>query len=134
MGYLGIVLILAGAALTVVGILSGEMQLGLVLFFIPFIHGSSLFSLIAIGCIILGIFLTFLGWSGPLEAENVARPGLPGETERTTQESRGNSRFGGVVLIGPIPIIIGSDRRMALWAAMLAAVLLTVLALLIFLR
>lgn len=125
---------MAGATLTVVGILSGEMQLGLVLFFIPFIHGSSLFSLISIGCIILGIFLTFMDWSGPLRTQSDPEPGLPTETERIPQESGGNNRFGGVVLIEPIPMIIGSDRRMALWAAMLAAMLLTVLALLLFLR
>jgi len=127
-------LILVSATLTVVGILSGEMQLGLVLFFIPFIYGSSLFSFIAIGCIILGIIFTFLGWSGPLEAENVHRPRLPREVDYSTQKNKGIGRFGGVVLIGPIPMTIGSDRRMALWATMLAAVLLTVLALLIFLR
>ncbi|MFN7105988.1 MAG: TIGR00304 family membrane protein [Pyrobaculum sp.] len=44
----------------------------------------------------------------------------------------GKAEAGGVVIIGPIPIVFGTSQRAAL-AVMVAAVLLTALALLLFL-
>ncbi len=41
------------------------------------------------------------------------------------------SSFGGVIMIGPIPIVLGTDRRMAMMAMALALVVLAILVLLL---
>jgi uncharacterized protein (TIGR00304 family) len=47
------------------------------------------------------------------------------------QRSQARPKIGGVVLIGPVPIIFGSDKRMALIAAAIAIMMLAILLLLL---
>ena len=105
-------------------ILSGQMDFALAFFLIPVIYGSSLIGGVAIGMIILGIFIwmtdTFLHTSRTVEDPPGYRPGQVAN-ELTKRE------FGGVVLIGPIPIVFGSSTRAALYAAIAAVVVLIIL-------
>ncbi|HUH99874.1 MAG TPA: DUF131 domain-containing protein [Nitrososphaerales archaeon] len=69
--------------------------------------------LVGVAIIIVGFFLVFLA---------VARPsGASEEGERRTE-----TRGGGVILIGPIPIVFGSDARWASIAIVLTIVLVVI--------
>ncbi|MDD1743893.1 MAG: DUF131 domain-containing protein [Methanomassiliicoccales archaeon] len=120
-------LILAGAALTVYGIATGEMQVALIVF-VPVIVASSALGILAIGSIIGGVFVgivdLFLG-AGTMPQDSPLDEGKNPPGAKT--------EFGGVVLIGPIPIILGSNKRMAVYAMLvaLAVLALIVLALLL---
>jgi len=49
------------------------------------------------------------------------------------EEGRGNAKYGGVVVIGPIPIVFGNDSSVVKWAIILTIVVVLVFALLILL-
>ena len=117
---LAAILILAGAALTIFGIATGEMQLALIIF-VPIIIGSSVLGILAIGAIIAGVFagIADLFLSG---AADEPRDAIP--IDGNSPQARPKGEFGGVVLIGPIPIIFGSSKKAATYAMLLALVVL----------
>lgn len=79
------------------------------------IKGESLI-FIGIAAVVLGILLIFIGTTFLSSGKN------EGDTE---------VRTGGVVLIGPIPIIFGNDKGMVLGAT-LAAIIIMVISYLLF--
>lgn len=120
---LAIAMILAGAAILSYAIITGEMRLALALFFIPVIYGSSWLGGLAIGLIVLGILLwmadAFLRGSSQQASESRQRPAAEAGSGPSIRKE-----FGGVVLIGPIPIVFGSSHRAALYAVVTAVVVL----------
>lgn len=123
-----LVALLAGLALLAYGASRGEVRLGLFLF-IPFVVGTGAAAALGILLLMAAAFLAFAGlasraagrWGG-------APPGAYDEPTAPPRETR--SRHGGVVLLGPIPIVWGSDRRVLPWMIGAGALLL-VLALLV---
>ncbi|MDH7509044.1 MAG: TIGR00304 family protein [Methanomassiliicoccales archaeon] len=122
-------MILSGILLVVYGIASGEMQVALFLIF-PVIYGTGILSLISLLLIFIGFFLTFLSFAIP--PERIEVPYETMEMERPCSEEKPHVKGGGVVLIGPIPIIFGSDAKMAV-IAMVLAIAMILLTLLLFL-
>jgi len=122
---LAICMIVAGAALLVYCIAIGEMQVALVLI-VPVVFGSSILGILVIGLIIAGVFVAIA--DSFLSSERESSPDrLPNEDGLTgTAQRKG---FGGVVLIGPIPIVFGSSKRMALLAAVIAVIILVLMVL-----
>lgn len=121
---LGPALLLAGIACLVVGYLRGEANLSLFVIF-PVITATGGWSALGILLIIAGFFGLVLTWP----AWSVAEP-LPPETApavAASDASRPSSsrRWGGVVFLGPIPVVFGSDAKIARWM-LLAGVLLFV--------
>lgn len=126
------------AALAVFGyaVSTGQARVGL-FFVIPFVTGTGLLPLVGM----LLVFAAFVLWSigtvrtfqehagdhGAWEAAP-AREAQRGDEERGTRRA---AKSGGVILLGPIPIVWGSDRRVLPWmiaagaALMLLALLLT---------
>ncbi len=80
--------------------------------------------MIGLMLIVTGIIMIVMGY---LVEASVRRSHYPGEESEGPKVSGG-----GVVIIGPIPIIFGSDKRAAIIAAVIGAVL-TVIALVAFL-
>lgn len=103
-----LLLILTGAGSLLYAVISGEAHVALLLIF-PIIYGSGIYSLMGILILILGIFLLFLS---PLESLD-RRIVYPENSENEFVESERKTNFGGVIFIGPIPIVFGSDRNMA---------------------
>ncbi len=114
------VLVLLGAALVILAVLLGQMNVGFVLFVIPVVYGSSILGLLGAGLIVLGVFVFF--WAGVSSA-----PRGEGEVENAGGQPTAKREIGGVVLIGPIPIVFGSSNRAALYAMIAAGVLVTLL-------
>lgn len=122
-------MIVAGIFLVIYGIMKGEMQVALFLIF-PVIYGTGIIGLIAVLMIFLGFFLVFLSFAIP--SQRVEEPYGSIEIERPQTEKKSQVKGGGVVLIGPIPIVFGSDAKMAI-VVMVLAIVLILLAILFFL-
>lgn len=115
-----------GPALFVAGILSlawafsrGEASLSLV-FVVPVVTASGAWGILGIGLIFASFLAGFLTWSlrAPDDIEAVPlTPARPPET------SEGPRRWGGVVFLGPVPIVFGSDARITRAMLVLAAAL-----------
>ena len=104
-------LLLAGAVLVITSVAAGETDVSLVFFF-PVLSGSSLYFLLGVGMIVAGTMAGFMViWYSAV--------GTPGSRERESARRQlsgsaaADRRYGGVVLIGPIPIAFGSSSKMA---------------------
>jgi uncharacterized protein (TIGR00304 family) len=126
----GLILIVSSALLLIFAAISGDLELTII-FIIPVITGSGLIP--ALGGILLffGIMLLFLSF---MMSYDVANDGISvREVEPWEMEKKRKKRFGGVILVGPIPIVFGSDRGMALWVVVIAIICLIAISLSIFL-
>lgn len=107
---LPVVLFLLGIVLLGVAVANGDAKIGFFLI-IPVVYGSGVFSFLGMLCLMAGIFLYFYTRSQPVHS------------------SRGGytrSRSSGVILIGPIPIIWGSDPKTTTYTVVLAIILMVV--------
>ena len=99
---LGIVLI---GASTFFG--KGKIML---IFFIPVFYATGILAFIGMGCIIVSMFLMFYSMTQTLGVEEEYAP--------VKQERK--VKGGGIVFIGPVPIIFGSDVKTAVILMILA--------------
>ena len=89
------------------------------LLFIPIFYGSGIYSFFGIVCIIAAILLAFFGYALLFKCDLIDEEPI----DKISSKEGVKKRFGGVVLIGPIPIIIGSDTKLVIIALLLAVVL-----------
>ena len=121
---LPLALFVSGLGLVAASVATGEAELSLLVVF-PVVSGSG--GLFLLGALLIAAsfligFLWLLATAGQMPAprnDGVAAPGEP---------AGGGTKYGGVVLIGPVPIVFGSTRRMAL--AMLVVGIVTAVVLL----
>ena len=116
-------IIVAGAALLAYCVAIGEMQVALVLI-VPVVFGSSILGILAIGLIFAGMFVAIA--DSFLSAERESSQNRHSNESGLTETPK-RKEFGGVVLIGPIPIVFGSSKRMALLAAVIAVIILVIM-------
>jgi uncharacterized protein (TIGR00304 family) len=120
----GVGALVAGTALTAVGMYQGDVVFALILIF-PVLVSSG-----GIGA--LGMILLTLGFMAlVLELFLNGRVSEEVGPEVEIEGTRGSTEFGGVVLIGPIPIIFGSTPRTALIAAAVAIIILAIVLLMV---
>ena len=114
-----ILLFFLGLIFISISVIQGEGGVAL-LIFIPIFYGSGIYSFFGIVCIIVAILLAFFGYALRFKWDLVEEEPI----EKISFERRSiKKRFRGVVLIGPIPIIIGSDTKLVIIALLLAVVL-----------
>ena len=129
--WLGPVSVLAGALMMALAVARGEASVYLV-FIIPVIVGTGPLAFLGVFLVFAGFLLTFLLWPFRFEAEPEGQDIRPVSPEGAPPARR----WGGVLFLGPIPVIFGSDPRMTRTMLLIGAVLfvalvvLTVLALL----
>lgn len=112
--FAGPALFVAGIAALAYAVLQGGATLSLFLVF-PIVTASGAWGFLGILLIVAGfaaLFLTWSSWGVPSEppaptTENVQPP-------RTASAPSGR-RWGGVVFLGPVPIVFGSDEKVARW-------------------
>lgn len=108
------VLFVSGVVLTILSVIQGEASVGLMVF-IPIVYGGGWM----LGLGILFVFSSFISFFFLSGSETI---------------SGGDKRYGGVIFIGPIPMVFGSDkeitRTMLIIAVVLAIILLLAYALL----
>jgi len=120
----GPALFLAGVALLAVGFLENEATLSLFVIF-PVITATGVWSIVGILLMIAGFFLVFLTWPvgaepRPVPPSPVATPPSQGEAPAAPAPAR---RWGGVVFLGPVPLVFGSDPKVTRWMLLLGALL-----------
>jgi len=113
---LGIVLLAYAAYL-------GEMTFTLVVI-IPVVQSSNIWALAGMALIFAAIFLFFFSMAAPMK-ETPSQPAASAQPTAASQPSA--KKFGGVVFIGPIPIVFGSDKKVAKWMIIVSLVVVILL-------
>lgn len=109
-----IAMFLSGIACTAAAVAIGDAEVQLVIV-IPLISGTGWLFVLGVVLIMASFVLGFVLAASFMreEAEGSGVPpsltGHPGEGVQ-----RRESRYGGVILIGPVPIVFGSDKNIAL--------------------
>ncbi len=139
----------SGLALLALNVIKGEGAAGVVVF-IPFFYGTGPLASLAAVLLFLGLFCLIFGLAGAgaapsrdlkdggrvageMESGGEARDRPTGKDiwrvlgENGRREDGGKHRAGAVVLIGPVPIVYGSDPGMARWMLALALLLMAAL-------
>lgn len=101
-------LIALGVALLLVAAARGDVRVGFFLV-IPFVAGTGLLPFLGTLALMAGVLMLFLGAAAPH-----ARRDVQPEAGAAWEPGRERSS-GGVILLGPIPIVWGSDRRILPW-------------------
>ncbi len=96
------IVLLAGISLVIFSIIEGEANIAL-LFIVPIIYGTGAYLAMGILLIFLSFIMFFIFLGHPRVGSR--------EIKRTKTEKE--SSYGGVIFIGPIPIIFGKDKSIA---------------------
>jgi len=116
-------LFVLGIALLAYAASLGDMTFTLVVI-IPVVQSSSVWALAGMGLIFASIFLFFFSLAAPT-GETPAQTSAP--VQRAAAPQQPAKKFGGVVFVGPIPIIFGSDKKVAKWMLIVALVIVILL-------
>ena len=128
---MGPVLLAGGVLAIAYGLAVGQGILSLFLVF-PVVTATGAWPAGGIVLLLAGFFLTILGWSAPAGIPRGVEPSPPtaptgGQPPAGEPRPR---RWGGVIFLGPLPIVFGSDAKVTRW--MLVAAILLFVALLLF--
>jgi len=99
----------SGILFILLGILQGDAEIAII-FVVPVIYGSGIYLTIGILLIFLSFVLFFI-FSTLGFQDRKPRRGIKEAGKEARSGSR--SKYGGVVFIGPIPIIFGKDESIA---------------------
>ncbi|HYS71792.1 MAG TPA: DUF131 domain-containing protein [Thermoplasmata archaeon] len=128
---LALACLIGGVALVAYGAANGQAQVYLVLIF-PVVVGSGPIPLAGTALVMAGFVLGFLSFAGmPLPAGAPPPMRAESKSEAPPPAPAATKRFGGVVFLGPLPIVFGSDARMSRYMLVLG-IALTVLLLAFF--
>ncbi|UCE39231.1 MAG: DUF131 domain-containing protein [Thermoplasmata archaeon] len=135
---LAVIFLICGIAAIGYSVVSGEGSAGVIVF-IPVFYGSGLFSFLGVLCIMAAIFFGFFGFaqsavgSEDLNGEHEPRTSQPySQNQRAQPRVQKTVKGGGVVLIGPIPVVFGSDAKTAMILIILAIILIVAVAILFY--
>ncbi len=123
---IGFAVLAIGLLLTALSVYSGQIRFYLVLI-IPVLTSDSAFGALSLLAFFTGIILIMIGAAIGEEGADDHR-GVEMSDQRAIEA---RTKVGGVVLIGPIPIVFGSDKKMALIAATVAIIMLAIIVLLL---
>ena len=108
-----------GLVFFVLGVLSGEIKTGFIVVF-PFLVGSGVYAFLGVFFVIIAILLFMFG----LIRSKVASSEPPfDEDEKRDIQKEKSVKGGGVVLIGPVPIVFGSNWKIAVLMMVLAIII-----------
>jgi uncharacterized protein (TIGR00304 family) len=121
---LGPALFIVGAVALAVGVLQGEATLSLFLIF-PVVTATGAWGFLGILLMIAGVFVFFLTWSAAPDLSHETVPAAPPATPAppVAPPSERRSRWGGVVFLGPIPIVFGSNAKVTKWMLLVGVLL-----------
>ena len=109
--WLGPASFLAGILILALAVARGEGSLYLVLI-VPVVVATGPLALLGIVLVFAGFLLTFWFWPSRSAGEPHGLASLPVSREGRPQAAPPTRRWGGVLFLGPIPVIFGSDPRL----------------------
>lgn len=104
-----------------IGLFTGEVEAGIFVVF-PFLKGSGLFAFLGF----IFLFLTFLTFIFSFSLDFKKDIGESLDNSKSFDDKKSNTEGGGVVFIGPIPIVFGSNWKVAVVLIILAIVIMLV--------
>ena len=116
--WLGPAAFVAGVVTIALAVARGQANVYLVLV-IPVIVGTGPLAFLAIALVFAGFLLTFLLWPSRFAVDSGDRDAVPTSPEGAPPAPR----WGGVLFLGPIPVIFGSDPRMTRTMLLIGVVL-----------
>jgi uncharacterized protein (TIGR00304 family) len=119
--WLPIALFLAGVLAIGYAVATGEAEVSLVIIF-PVFSGSSGLFLLGVLLLVASFFVGFALLAFAQSSEQEVRG-----TNPVKEPSGTKSSYGGVVLIGPIPIAFGSDKSIAMLMLVIGIILAVIL-------
>lgn len=126
--FVGPIVFMVGIAALVVAFFQGQATLALFIIF-PVITATGGWAVLGILLMIIGFFLFFLTWpvgtvSAPISAQGSGpAPSAAGAVSPPEPTPPMQRRWGGVVFIGPVPVVFGSDQKVTQWMLVLGIVL-----------
>ena len=118
--FLSLFCLVFGIVFLFIGFLSGDAEAGF-FFFIPYISGSGVFAFLGFVFIVASIFLFLFGLTSFIEDE-IYQP----EDSELKPRKKTSIKGGGVILIGPIPIVFGSSWKLAIISIIIAIILIII--------
>jgi uncharacterized protein (TIGR00304 family) len=118
--FLSLICFIIGIVFFILGFLQGDIQTGIFLVF-PFIAGSGIYAFTGFIFIFIAILLFIFGFTTTYKSDEFK---IDQENSKPTKNT--SVKGGGVVLIGPIPIIFGSNWKIAVFLMILAIILILV--------
>jgi uncharacterized protein (TIGR00304 family) len=116
---LSILFFVLGIVFFALGVLNGEIEIGIALIF-PFLIGSGLYAFLGFVLVFIAIMLFMFGFAN---ISGVGSNDLNVEGDDEYQPQKKTSvKGGGVILIGPIPIVFGSNWKIAVIMMILAII------------
>lgn len=122
-GLLSLALFAASMILLGASVATGDGEIGLFLIF-PFIIAQGPIAIAGAVLLMMAVLCMFIGMWRASEAAQTQEAGPDSASGRNAATK---NKFGGVVLIGPIPIAFGSDKGIAKNMLLIGAVLFIVL-------
>ncbi len=127
---LGIALLIVGLVTLIWSVNEGLIQFYLIVI-VPVFASDNIIGLLPLLAIFAGI--TLLMFSPVFDRDYLDAIETGDSERREVGSDSDRSKVGGVVLIGPIPILFGSDKKTALIAAALAIIVMAIIILLLLL-
>ncbi len=115
-----LVCFILGVVFFITGFLTGETKGGIFIVF-PFIIGSGVFSLLGFIFIFIGILSFIFGFS-----TNIKPDKIESINDELQLKKKTSIKGGGIVLIGPIPIIFGSNWKIIIVLIIIAIILILI--------
>lgn len=112
----------SGIVVIVAAIVLGQARFALFLIF-PVVYGGGPLAFLGGLLVTAGLLLYFFRFTAPFRT-----PDSPLQSPQSAMRAR----KGGVILIGPIPVIYGSEPRVARWMLAAAILMMAIVALLMF--
>ena len=131
---IAILLLICGIALLGFSVAEGESSAGVFVVF-PVLIGSGIWAFLGMMCIMGTLIFGFMGigarFAGFGDFDSSEPRDQQGQGQRQGQSPRQRTgptvRGGGVVLIGPLPIIFGSDTKLTIVLVILAIIMMVVM-------
>lgn len=109
-----------GVVFFALGSLQGDVEGGVFIVF-PFISGSGIYAFLGVIFIFIAILLFMFGFTSKIETDE-----LNYSYGEQPPQKKTSVKGGGVVLIGPIPIVFGSNWKIALVMMIVAIIIIIV--------
>ena len=115
-----LICLIIGIVFFAVGVFSGDVETGFVVVF-PFIAGSGIYAFLGFIFVFISVLLFMFGFTSTVESNDFQADYDGYQPSRKT-----SIKGGGVVLIGPIPIVYGSNWKIAVILMILAIIIIIV--------